>query len=165
MWYYINKKGVRKPDTIIAISETGMCLLKNGTIRESSYRDTVRVNGKLTRIYRIIADVFLVTVKKKDQIQVDHITHEPVGMNINDVRNLRWCTNYENNNFEEHRENLKKANIDRNETWRKKLSESHKGKPAWNKGKKGLQTAWNKGLSGEEYLSHFKSRTFNNNRP
>ena len=30
--------------------------------------------------------------------------------------------------------------------WRKRLSESHKGQTPWNKGKKGLQKAWNKGL-------------------
>ena len=30
---------------------------------------------------------------------------------------------------------------------KRKISESKKGKIPWNKGKKGLQTAWNKGLS------------------
>lgn len=28
---------------------------------------------------------------------------------------------------------------------KRKMSEARKGKPAWNKGKHGLQTAWNKG--------------------
>lgn len=34
----------------------------------------------------------------------------------------------------------------RSEDQRKKLSDYHKGKIPWNKGKKGLQIAWNKGL-------------------
>ena len=32
---------------------------------------------------------------------------------------------------------------------RKKLSDAHKGKPTWNKGKKGVQIPWNKGLTKE----------------
>jgi len=35
--------------------------------------------------------------------------------------------------------------LQRSEETRKRLSESHKGQVAWNKGKKGLQVAWNKG--------------------
>jgi len=35
------------------------------------------------------------------------------------------------------------------EETRRKLSESHKGQISWNKGKKGLQIAWNKGRKGQ----------------
>lgn len=140
MWYYTDNKSNRG-DTIIAVSETGMCLLKNGTIRESRYRDCVRVNGDKIRIYRLIAAAFLQTVKRGDQTDIDHITHNPKNFNINDVRNLRWCSKVENCQFDEHRINL---------------SNAKKGKPTWNKGKVGCQQAWNKGLSGVEYIAHFK---------
>lgn len=60
-------------------------------------------------------------------------------MNINDVRNLRWCTTKENNNFEEaliNKRGLKRTEETKNklrnrvitEEWRRKNSESHKGK-------------------------------------
>lgn len=37
------------------------------------------------------------------------------------------------------------------EEHRKNLSESHKGKPAWNKGLKGTQEPWNKGIPMTEF--------------
>ena len=40
---------------------------------------------------------------------VDHITHYPTNYNVNDIRNLRWCTKSENNNFDERRKDLSKA--------------------------------------------------------
>lgn len=51
---------------------------------------------------------------------------------------------------ETHRRNLSKSLTGRklSENHIKNLSISLKGKPAWNKGKKGLQIAWNKGLKG-----------------
>lgn len=39
------------------------------------------------------------------------------------------------------------------EETRRKLSESHKGIVPWNKGKKGLQVAWNKGINQKEIKS------------
>lgn len=36
----------------------------------------------------------------------------------------------------------------------KRQSESHKGGTPWNKGKKGVQEAWNKGLKKTEYANH-----------
>lgn len=152
MWYYTNTKS-HKPDAIIGISDTGMLLLYNGSIRESNYRDTINVKGKRIRIYKIIADNFLQTVRRPEQLEIDHVTHKPVGMNINDVRNLRWCTHRENMGFIEHRTNL---------------SNAKKGRPAWNKGHRHTEEskkkmsislkgkpAWNKGLKGEAYKSHF----------
>lgn len=46
---------------------------------------------------------------------------------------------------------------------KKKISESRKGKPAWNSGKKGLQTAWNKGirLTKEQRKNMGKSNHWN----
>lgn len=39
---------------------------------------------------------------------------------------------------------------------KKRLSESHKGKKPWNKGKKGLQVAWNKGMKDYTNAGTFK---------
>lgn len=51
--------------------------------------------------------------------------------------------------------NLKSAgwNGKPNDEVRKRLSDSHKGQIAWNKGKKGLQVAWNKGLKKQDYAT------------
>jgi len=51
--------------------------------------------------------------------------------------------------------NLKSAgwNGKPNDEARKRASESHKGKPTWNKGLKGAQVAWNKGLKKEQYAT------------
>lgn len=107
--------------TIIEISNLGRIKRKNGKIEYSKLRQIVTWNGKKKLIYRLIASMFLITVHRPDQTCIDHITHNPTGMNVNDVRNLRWCTVLENNNFPEFRENN---------------SSGHKGKPSWNKGLK-----------------------------
>lgn len=125
-WITFDTNRYNNSDKIVAVSNLGRIKRLNGKVEESKYR--TRICGK--RIYHIIADNFLVTCRSKDQIFVDHITHKPVGMNINDVRNLRWCTQAENVRFAEHCENL---------------SNSKKGKPTWNKG-----------MSGAEYLKHYK---------
>lgn len=39
---------------------------------------------------------------------------------------------------------------------RKKMSDAKKGKPSLKKGKKSLSPAWNKGVTGNDYLKHFK---------
>lgn len=117
--------------SFIAVSDTGMLLRKNGEVVPSSYRQKISCGGKFVRVYQLIADHFLVSARRPDQTQVDHVTHNPEDMNINDVRNLRWCTCKENNNFVEHRETLSCS-------------------------KKGCRT-WNKGLTGIEYVKHFKN--------
>ena len=69
-------------------------------------------------------------------------------MNINDVRNLRWCTPKENNNFEEALNNKRDGRYSKTPEWRKKMSLGMKGRVPSNKGTKGCQVAWNKGISG-----------------
>lgn len=90
---------------IVAISNTGLVKYKNGYIKDSTLETRVTINGKYKRIYYHIAENFLQTVHRPDQIMIDHITHKPDGININDVRNLRWCTKLENERFEEARLN------------------------------------------------------------
>ncbi len=120
-------------DTIIAISSDGQLRLRNGVIRLARYRDCVRINGQKERIYRVIAEYFLPKTEEDVQLGrtcIDHITHTPTDMNINDVRNLRWCTVKENNNFDEARSNK---------------SSTMKGK-----------SPWNKGMHGAAYTDHYK---------
>lgn len=95
---------------ITEISNKGRIKYKSGEIKESTTNTRVCINGIRKRIYYHIADNFLQTVRRPDQIMIDHITHNPVGININDVRNLRWCTKLENDRFEEARNNRSKAN-------------------------------------------------------
>ena len=127
-WISISHSKYANRKTIVAVSNLGRIKRLDGTIEESKYR--TRLSGG-RRIYHIIADNFLITVHSKEQKYIDHITHNPIGMNLNDVRNLRWCTIKENNNFEECRMNK---------------SKSKKGQPSWNKG-----------LTGKDYTKHYKN--------
>ena len=115
LWFYFEKK-CNRPDTVIAISNRGRIRTMNGSVHFSKYTDKIRMEGKQIIIYRILADNFIPKTVEDIELsrnEIDHITHEPEGMNINDVRNLRWCTHKENMNFPERR---------------KKLSETKKGK-------------------------------------
>lgn len=155
-WIYIEHNQVR-PNTVVAVSNTGNLKRANGEITPSELRHShVRIDGRQVRVHRIIAEHFIIGPKRPEQIFVDHITHDPVDMNVNDVRNLRWCTITENNNFEEASQNHLKAQRNRSPEWCKRISECKKGSIPWNKGLKG-GTSWNKGIHGEAYLKHFKA--------
>ena len=96
-------------NSIVAISNTGLLKTKTGEIRESKYNDVLRIKGKLYKVHQIIANNFIPKTEEDlllGRNVVDHKTHNPIGMNINDVRNLRWCTIKENNNFDEARKHL-----------------------------------------------------------
>lgn len=99
-WVKIPKIRVEKK-SIIAISNTGKYRRVDGTEGSLGLRQKFFYNGELELCYRIIAEHFLITVKRQDQDQIDHITHNPSEYEVNDVRNLRWCTKAENNGFEE----------------------------------------------------------------
>lgn len=111
MWIELNNRNSRDTD-IIAVSDTGMIMRKSGIIEESTLRHLITVNGSQTKLYRFLAERLI--PKTEDDIIhkrnfVDHITHHPVDMNVNDIRNLRWCNNEENIKFEEARANHKRA--------------------------------------------------------
>ena len=91
----------RNKRIITAISNTGKYRRFDGTIGNLELRQGVRYCGKKEYCYRMIAEHFLISVRRPDQDQIDHITHTPTEYNVNDIRNLRWCTKAENNNFEE----------------------------------------------------------------
>lgn len=91
-------------NSIVAISNTGLLKIKSGEIRESKLRDVIIYNGKYCRVHQFIAEHFIPKTEEDINLGrniVDHITHNPVGINVNDVRNLRWCTSKENSNFDE----------------------------------------------------------------
>lgn len=95
------ERRTRGKESLVSISNTGKYRRADGTIGCLDLRHKVRYLGELERCYRIIAEHFLITVKRPDQNQIDHITHYPTEYNVNDVRNLRWCTHKENCGFEE----------------------------------------------------------------
>ena len=135
-WYYLSHPTKINDKAIIAISDTGEFMRKSGEIGVIPYRMRVSHNGNKVRAYRLIAEVFLQTVHSPEQDCIEHITHNPVNMNINDIRNLRWCTHKENLNFDEYK--LNRSNV-------------MKGK-----------STWNKGISGKEYLKHYKDGKVSN---
>jgi len=113
------------PNDIVAVSNTGLYKLRKGSIQVAKLRHHVLINGEYVYTYKILADYFIPKTSEDIALGrncIDHITHHPVGMNINDIRNLRWCTREENNNFKEAKLNLSKAKKG------KKLSEEHKRK-------------------------------------
>ena len=96
------------PKTIIAVSSFGRIKCKDGSIRYSEYREHLTYKGKITRIYRFLAEHFIPKTSEDISLgrnQVDHITHKPSGFNINNINNLRWSTQKENMGFDEAREN------------------------------------------------------------
>ena len=127
-WIKLNNNANRG-DTIIEISNTGLMKCKNGTIKPIPLRQATYYNGKLTLISRILAIIFIPNPKNKPQ--VDHRSHNPKDMNVNDIRNLRWCTNKENSNFKECIENKRKAKLGKHHTdeHNQHISESLKGNP------------------------------------
>lgn len=105
-WIEVEKNNPR-PNTIVAISNTGKYRRNNGEVGVLSLRQRGTCKGDrktAKRCYHLIAEHFLITVRRPDQNQIDHITHHPYGYEVNDVRNLRWCNHKENHNFEEFRE-------------------------------------------------------------
>lgn len=111
VWIETNNT-IQKNNTIVAVSNMGRIKRRDGTIEFSKYRQDFYVNKVKTRIYRFIAEHFIPKTQEDIELgrnEIDHKTHEPDGMNINDVRNLRWCTHKENMGFEEARTKISKS--------------------------------------------------------
>lgn len=157
LWIKIErkKKMKYKSKTVIELSNKGRMKHSDGSITIADYRKCIRIDMKNVRVYHILAEHFIPKTEediKLNRTHVDHITHKPVNMNINDVRNLRWCTNKENQNFEEHRLNLSKSKF---------------GKPNYKLRetlRKYKRTPWNKGMKGADYTSHYKNGVRNSLR-
>lgn len=142
MWIKLDNNAQRG-DTVIAVSNTGLMKCKNGEIKEIPLRRAVRVSGKLTLIYRILAEAFIPNPDNKPF--VDHITHDRTKIDypLNNIRNLRWCTCKENCNFEEAIENKSNAKLGTT------LTEEHK-------------TNISKALKGKDSLKYWLGKKMSN---
>lgn len=132
----------------VAISNYGRIKLRSGEVRDSRYREVMRYGGRLAKVHIVIAKLFIPKTEEDVRLNrncIDHITHHPIDIGINDVRNLRWCTRKENNNFEEALNNKRDGRFSKTPEWRKKISLGMKGL----KRRLGThQVAWNKGILG-----------------
>lgn len=89
---------------VIALSNCGRAMRANGEIFITKYNTSIWLNNRHNTAYRILADMFLYKTEDDKIFQrneIDHKSHNPKDMFINDVRNLRWCTHKENLNFPE----------------------------------------------------------------
>ena len=111
--------------------------------RESKYDDNIRLSKtKLVKVYRLMAETFIEKTEEDIRLGrnvVDHITHNTVDMNINDVRNLRWCTKVENDNFPEAHENKRNAILGKKHTEESKRKTSESLKKYWEEKRKCLK--------------------------
>ncbi len=126
--------------TIIAVSNCGRIMRKNGKIEIARRGQIVFVGEKRLRmlVYHFLANNFIVKTEEdilKRRTFIDHITHTPTNMHINDIRNLRWCTQKENCNFKEAKLNRSKAKI--GNTYAKGYKHSKEAKEKISAAKKG----------------------------
>ena len=101
---------------VIAVSNCGRIMRRNGKIDIASKGQQIFVGEKRLQmlVYRFLANNFIVKTEEdilRQRTVIDHITHTPTNMHINDVRNLRWCTQKENCNFKEAKLNYSKSKI------------------------------------------------------
>ncbi len=126
------------PRYIVALSDRGRLMRLDGSIEAAKRTLRIRrIGSKSERASHLIAENFLVTVRRPDQNIVDHISHHPSEYLVNDVRNLRWCTIKENCNFSEAKDNRRIAM--NSQQWKDRQSASHVGNSPWNKDKEYLQ--------------------------
>lgn len=105
---------LKRSNVVIEISNMGRLKHYDGHISISLYRQYTKFNGIKKYVYRIIAETFIPRTEEDIRLNrnvVDHISHNPSDMYLNDVRNLRWCTQRENNGFGEIRNKFSKAKI------------------------------------------------------
>lgn len=135
IWISTDNKS-HKQNTIIAVSNCGRIMRKNGKIEYTKLRHQININCKHLFIHQFIALHFIHKTEDdliKNRTCIDHIIHNPKNMNINDVRNMRWCTKAENNTFEEAKINMKNSYT---AEVREKIGNANKNKPRSIFGKK-----------------------------
>lgn len=94
---------------IVAISNLGNVMYGDGRVKNAPMYGHCKLAEGQIQFSHLIAKYF-VPKTNEDVLQhrncIDHITHNPIGMNVNDFRNLRWCTSKENSNFHEAKTNM-----------------------------------------------------------
>lgn len=132
IWIDLNRILIQR-DTILAISNMGNMKLGSGIIKPIPLRQRIKILNKKYHCSRLLAEHFIPKTEEDIALGrdcVDHITHNPINMNVNDIRNLRWCTIRENCNFEEAKLNYSKGHKGRkpSEEQKDKISNARKGK-------------------------------------
>jgi len=106
---WIILREVARMDHIVAISNRGNVRYGSGDVQPAKMYARVKLNGKVISVANLIAERFIGKTDEDVRLgrnTVDHITHNPENMLVNDVRNLRWCTRKENSNFPEAKRNM-----------------------------------------------------------
>ena len=117
---------------IVSVSDRGRAQWNNGEITEPRMYARLNIDGEQIQLSRFLAEHFIPRTESDilaGRNLIDHKTHEPVGMAINDVRNLRWCTNKENSSFPEARKNISEGNIGNTRTEFGKMFFDEHGRP------------------------------------
>lgn len=89
-WIYLDKHKVS--GKITAVSNLGR-IIKNGKIIETDLKKYITIDNKHVRVNKIVADHFLITVKRPDQIRIKVIDRN--SDNINGVTNLKYASTAE----------------------------------------------------------------------
>lgn len=101
-----------KRNEIASISNLGRVRYGDGEISVARMYGSIMLDRVRTQFSHIIASKWVPKTDEDIRLGrnfVDHITHTPHGFNINDFRNLRWCTHLENISFSEAKENHAKG--------------------------------------------------------
>ena len=110
IWISVREKAPN--NAVLAVSNRGNLKYGDGSVRPAKLYAKIMVDRKFLQISHLIAEHFVRKTEEDMRLGrnlVDHITHTPDGMNINDFRNIRWCTHKENSNFCEAKTNMRKG--------------------------------------------------------
>ncbi len=155
LWIEIPRPSSCKLCSVIAFSNRGRIRRKDGTVEDTSLRQKIVPDKRKVFVYRLVADHFLVTVRRPNQQHIDHITHNPTEYAVNDVLNLRYCTNKENGLFAEARENKSKRCGHPMPKWsaEKRAKYSGPNSPCWKGDNVGAHAKWARKKAAERLLN------------
>ena len=106
---WIRIRDSKCPRYITDVSNLGNVRYGGGKVCPSTMYQRVMVDRKITQISHLVAERFVPKTEEDIRLGrtlVDHKTHSPIDFNVNDYRNVRWCTHKENSNFPEAKNNM-----------------------------------------------------------
>lgn len=106
---WIHIRDSKCPRYITDVSNFGNVRYGDGKVCPSTMYQRVMVDRKIMQISHLVAECFAPKTEEDirlGRVLVDHKTHNPVDVNVNDYRNVRWCTHKENSNFLEAKNNM-----------------------------------------------------------